>query len=429
MAITGRTVIATLLGVVLVVLRPQASSVGLWLLAVAAAVAIDLALAPSPRRLSITRQQPVPVRVGEPTSASLKVSNTGRRRQRLLLRDAWQPSAGASNNRFHFRLPAHESVKLTTPLTPTRRGDRYADRVTVRSYGPLGLAARQTGFDCPGSVRSLPAFRSRKHLPSRLAKLQQLDGRAPVRLRGQGTEFDSLRDYVQGDDVRSIDWRATARRRALVVRTWRPERDRRIVVVVDSSRVSAGRIDDAPRLDAFLDAAQFLAAIAERAGDRVGLVAGDRQVRVSLPALRTEVLARFTNALADVQPELVEANWSNLATAVAKLGRRHSLIVLLTALEPAMIEESLAPALDAFVGRGRVVLASVNDPELAAVAQRRATPEQVYQAASAEQTWLERQRVSDVLAALGVHVLEAPPAELPVALADYYLALKSKGML
>ena len=131
-------------------------------------------------------------------------------------------------------------------------------------------------------MRSLPPFESRKHLPSRLARLRDLDGRAAVRVRGQGTEFDSLREYVRGDDVRSIDWRASARNRNVVVRTWQPERDRRVVLVLDTSRTSAGRVGDVPRLDSAMDAALLLAALAARAGDRIDFVAGDRRVRSRL---------------------------------------------------------------------------------------------------------------------------------------------------
>ena len=110
----------------------------------------------------------------------------------------------------------------------------------------------------PGLVRVLPAFPSIRHLPSRLARLRELDGRAAVRVRGQGTEFDSLREYVLGDDVRSVDWRASARSRSVVVRTWQPERDRRVVLVLDTGRTSAGRVDDVPRLDSAMDAALLL---------------------------------------------------------------------------------------------------------------------------------------------------------------------------
>ena len=98
-------------------------------------------------------------------------------------------------------------------------------------------------------------------------------------VRGQGTEFDSLREYVVGDDVRSIDWRASARAADVMVRTWRPERDRRVLLVLDCGRTAAGRVGDAPRLDAAMDAALLLAALAARAGDRVDLLAYDRAVR------------------------------------------------------------------------------------------------------------------------------------------------------
>ena len=107
--------------------------------------------------------------------------------------------------------------------------------------GPPGLAPRAV---VGAGAAAVPV--SRKHLPARLARLRELDGQHPALVRGQGTEFDSLREYVVGDDVRSIDWRATARRHDVVVRTWRPERDRRVLIVLDTGRTSAGRVGDAP---------------------------------------------------------------------------------------------------------------------------------------------------------------------------------------
>ena len=126
--------------------------------------------------------------------------------------------------------------------------------------GPLGIAGRQASLSVPASVRVLPAFRSRHHLHSRLARLREMDGRSAVMVRGEGTEFDSLREYVVGDDVRSIDWRSTARRGEVLVRTWRPERDRRVLIIIDSGRLSAARLGDAPRLDAQIEATLLLAA-------------------------------------------------------------------------------------------------------------------------------------------------------------------------
>ncbi len=312
---------------------------------------------------------------------------------------------------------------------PTRRGDRPADRVTVRLAGPLGLAARQRSVEVPGRVRVLHAFPSRKHLPSRLAVLRELDGRAAVRTRGQGTEFDSLRDYVEGDDVRSIDWRATARRRNLVVRTWQPEQHRRIVLVIDTGRTSAGRVGDAPRLDAAMDAALLLTALAGHARDRVLVVAGDRRVRARVTgADRAALLHDVISTLAPVDPQLVETDWGVLAAEVTRSTHR-SLVVLLTPLEPAAIEEGLLPVLPALVTHHRVVVASVSDPALDAMRGARDGSAQVWGAAAAERTLALRGAAAEALGRLGVDVLDAPPDELPVRLADHYLALKRQGLL
>ena len=163
----------------------------------------------------------------------------------------------------------------------------------------------------------LPPFNSRRHLPSRLARLRELDGRTSVMVRGQGTEFDSLREYVRGDDVRSIDWRATAATRPagggmkLVVRTWRPERDRRVVIVVDAGRTAAARIADEPRIDTAFESSLLLAALASRAGDRVDLLIYDRRVRGRVQgATGADLLARMVDTMAPVEPELIESDWS-----------------------------------------------------------------------------------------------------------------------
>jgi uncharacterized protein (DUF58 family) len=370
------------------------------------------------------------VRLGDATTTTLLVDNPGRRRFRGMLRDAWQPSAGATGNRHPLDLPPGERRAVSTRLLPVRRGDRLADRVTVRRLGPLRLAGRQHSSLVPGHVRALPPFESRKHLPSRLARLRQLDGRSAVRIRGQGTEFDSLRDYVDGDDVRSIDWRATARRRATVVRTWQPEKDRHIILVLDTSRTSAGRVADTPRLDAAMDAALLLAALGSRAGDRIDLVAGDRRVhRKVVGASRTTLLGDLVQAMAPLEPALLEADWNLLTAEVARVSRQRGLVVLLTPLEPSAIEESLLPPLAVLAQRHRVVLASVSDPALGAMLDRQGDVREVYDSAAAARTIALRQRTAAALGRIGVDVIDADPEHLPVALADHYLSLKSRGLL
>lgn len=430
MVITGRTPLFMLVGLVPIVLRPALSTFWCWLLVVVLLVALDWWLAAKPVALDIARVPLGPVRLGARTSTSLVVANAGTRPLSGVLRDAWQPSAGTTGNRHRLSLTSGDRVVVESPLQPRRRGDLRAQGVTIRLLGPLGLAARQATREVPGVIRALPPFDSRKHLPSRLARLREIDGRAAVRVRGAGTEFDSLREYVRGDDVRSIDWRATSRTRNVVVRTWQPERDRRVVLVLDTSRTSAGRINDVPRLDSAMDAALLLAALAGRAGDRVDFIAGDRRVRSRLRFAGTrEVTARLSDAMADLEPIIAEADWSALAGAVAGLGRQRALVVLLTPLEPSAVEETLLPVLPALTRHHRVVLASVRDPELSRLTTARATVDEVYDAAAAHQVLTRRQHTADVLRALGVEVIDADADSLPPALADHYLMLKAKALL
>ena len=429
MSVTGRLPLLVLLGLLPVVLRPQASTVWAWALLVLVAVALDLLTAAPPTAVTVDRSATDSTRHGDTTSTVLTVRNASRRRADLLVRDAWQPSAGAHVDRHRARLAPGAATRLTTVLQPERRGVLRSLGVTVRSVGPLGLAARQSTRHVPGEFRALPRFDSRKHLPSRLARLRELDGRAAVRLRGQGTEFDSLRDYVRGDDVRSIDWRASSRSRNVVVRTWQPERDRRVVIVVDASRTSAARVGDVPRLDSQLEAAQLLTALASRAGDRIELLAGDRRVRVRLRTSGQAAPREVAQALAMVQPEIVEADWQGLAAAVTSLGRHRALLVLLTPLEPHAVIEGLLPTLATLTRHHRVVLASVRDPQLSEVARRRDDLAGVYAASAAEQVLGRREHTAQVLRRLGVDVIDADPDDLPPALCDHYLLLKARGQL
>jgi len=430
MTLTWRTPALLLLSVAAVVARPQPSTVWTILLATIVLAVADRMLAPKVSSLEITRLGTPATRLGESAETVLVVANTGGRRISGILRDAWQPSAGAAPNRHRLRLPAGERVRLVTPLLPVRRGDLVTDRVTVRVLGPLGLAARQSSVQVPGSVRVTPAFPSRRHLPSRLARLRELDGRAAVRVRGQGTEFDSLREYVRGDDVRSIDWRASARSRNVVVRTWQPERDRRVVIVLDTSRTSAGRIGDVPRLDSAMDAALLLAALAARAGDRVDFLAGDRTVRARVRSgHRGDALSGVQDAMVGLTSALVEADWRRLVGAVDDLGRSRALVVLLTPLEPSAIEHGLLPVIGHLSSRHQVVLASVRDPELARLAADRSDLSATYQAAAAEQTIARRSRTAALLGALSLDVLDESADKLPVVLADHYLSLKARGVL
>lgn len=435
-ALTGRTALLAALGSLPVgILAPSWTGMLAVNAPLSLAILCDYALAAPVRPLQFTRSGDTTVRLGDGAEVQLTVVNPSRRRLRAHLRDAWPPSSwlpgtDQAASRHRLDIPPGERRRVTTFLRPTRRGDRQAERITIRSYGPLGLAARQGSHHAPWKVRVLPPFTSRKHLPSRLARLRELDGRTSVLTRGEGTEFDSLRAYVPGDDTRSIDWRATARQSAVAVRTWRPERDRHILIVLDTGRTSAGRVGDVPRLDASMDAALLLTALATRAGDRVDLLAYDRRVRAQVRGRSAgDILSAMVDALAPLEPELVETDSRGLSAAALTNAPRRSLIVLLTSLDAAPVEEGLLRILPRLTQRHTVLLAAVRDPHVEDMAGARGTVDAIYDAAAGAQAQARRRRTADQLRRHGVVVVDAIPDNLAPALSDAYLALKAAGRL
>ncbi|WP_375493977.1 DUF58 domain-containing protein [uncultured Jatrophihabitans sp.] len=427
MVLSGRFVALAAVGVLFALLSAVALYV--WIAVVAVALLADLAAAARVADLRVERSASAPVRLHERAESELTITNAGRRTARLAVRDAWVPSAGALRAASTLRVPPGERRRRTTTLVPTRRGERRNVLVALRSWGPLGLAARQRQLDVPGAVKVLPAFGSRRFLPEKLSRLRQIDGAVLVRQRGQGSEFDSLRTYVIGDDVRSIDWRATARSRDLVVRTWRPERDRHIVLAVDTGRASAARVGDEPRLDAALDACLLLGAVASRAGDRVALVAADVEVRARLGLTGgRDVLPRLVGALTPLEPELLETDPQLLCTQVLRQVSKRSLVVLFGALDTAA-DTGLLPAARTLVTRHELVVASASDPTLGELAARRDTSADVYVAAAVEVGASRRAQVIAQLSALGAHVVDAPADVLASRVTDVYLDLKAAGRL
>jgi uncharacterized protein (DUF58 family) len=430
MTLTGRAGLVTLSGGLAVLAFRTTAALLVVNALILACVAADLVLAAAIGRLRVSRSGDARIHLGQSGTISVVVANSGRRTARGLVRDGWRPSAGALPGRSRLRVPADGRVTLTTTLTPSRRGDATGGKVTIASLGPLGLAGRQRSLDAPWTVRVLPPFLSRKHLPAKLARLRELDGQHRSLIRGQGSEFDSLRKYVLGDDVRSIDWRSTARHSDVLVRTWRPERDRRIIIVLDTGRTSAARVGGIPRLDASMDAALLLTALATRAGDRVDLLAIDRRVRARVVgAGRLAVLAAFTSAMAVLEADLIESDIGLMASTVLGIARQRCLVVLLTDLSPAAIEQGLLPRVQLLTSRHQLLVAGVADPRVAEMAAGRGDVPAIYDAAAAARSQAGRAHVSALLRRHGVEVVDSPPDSLAPALADAYLNLKAAGRL
>jgi uncharacterized protein (DUF58 family) len=430
MALTGRAAAAAVIGALIVLALRNAAALIVVDAVILAAIAADLLLAAPVRPLRLTRAGDSRIRLGQTAEVALTMDNPSTRSLRGTVRDAWPPSIAARPARVQVSVPPGGRARLATTLSPQRRGDFGAATVTVRSLGPLGFAARQGNHQAHWSVRVLPPFTSRRHLPEKLARLRQLDGQHRSLLRGQGSEFDSLRQYVVGDDVRSIDWRSSARRVDVMVRTWRPERDRRILIVLDTGRTSAGRVAGVPRLDTSMDAALLLAALAARAGDRVEMIAVDRRVRARVIGVgRGDVLPALTSAMAVLDAELIESDAGLMAATVLGIARQRCLVVLLTDLNAAAIEEGLLPRIPALAARHQLLVAAVADPRLDEMAASRGDAAAVYSAAAGERARAERAHISARLRRRGVEVVDAAPDRLPAALADAYLNLKAAGRL
>jgi uncharacterized protein (DUF58 family) len=443
---------------------PVALGIDPWLVAggvfaaVTMLVLIDLNLVARPKGIQVSHTGDKTVRLGQTATVELVLHNTTALTARLLVRDAWVPSAGSGQDTVHITVESGRAIALTNTLTPTRRGDRPAVHVTVRSFGPLGLAFRQATHRPEWTLRVLPRFDSRKHLPEKLAKLRVVEGAIAIRGRGQGTEFDTLREYVPGDDVRSIDWRATARRGDVMLRTWRPERSRRVVCVLDTGRTSAvrtltSRADiaerseatawsaapgeapsesaDVPRLDAAMDAALLLAAVAQEAGDQVDLIAADSRIRASVSGVHgRSLLPRLVNVLAPLHPALVETDFEVIASEILHRERKRCLVVIFTALEPGALGEGLLPVLPKLVARHQVLVAAVHDPALTELASTPVTDsDAIYDVAAGTRALLERQRIALALSRNGVTVLDCPADTFASQVTDAYLALKAAGRL
>jgi uncharacterized protein (DUF58 family) len=400
--------------------------------ALLAVVAIDVALAVDPRRLDIARELPPVIALGGSGELTWRLRNPTDRSVRVALADELAPSLGASTRRLRGRVPAGAALRTTVGLRPRRRGRFDVGGLVVRVEGPLGIGARQRRLPLPGLLRVHPAFPSRDEAELRITRARILDvGLRSARGRGGGTEFDQLREYGVDDEVRRIDWAATARAGKAMVRTYRAERNQPVLLLLDNGRVMAGQVAEVPRLEHAMDALMCLTTVATRLGDRCGLVAFDRTVRAVLPARAgRDQLGRMAEAMFDLEPELAESDYRSAFTHALARFRRRSLIVLFTDLVEQAVGESLLPALPLLVRHHIVIVATVRDPDVVRWATAPpADASEAYRATAAALALAERERATARLRGLGAIVVDEPPGRLAPRLADTYLELKARGGL
>jgi uncharacterized protein (DUF58 family) len=323
------------------------------------------------------------------------------------------------------------------------------ERVTVRVAGPWGLAARQRWLPLRHVLTVYPPFHSRTQTELRLRRARQLQlGERAVRIRGGGLDFDTLREYTVDDELRRIDWAATARSPQTIVRTYQAERNQTELLLVDCGRTMAALVGALPfaghtmvpaggagggltRLEHAIDGAQAVTRLATGLGDRVGMIAfADRVLTTLPPRNQTDQLRRLTVELATIEPRLVESDYRGaFAGALSRFPRR-SLLIVLTELANEAATQTLLPALGLLRRRHLVVVAAVRDPVVEAWrTEPTRTVHQIYRRAAAIRTLDERAAITARLRAAGATVLDSVPGQLAAALSDAYLDTKAAGRL
>lgn len=329
-------------------------------------------------------------------------------------------------------VPPNSEAAVETLALPVERG---SDRFT-RLYGwfetSLGLVRKRFEIDAPEEIRVYPDLSAverygQLHVRNRLIEA----GLRRMRMRGQGTEFESLREYADGDSFRSIDWKATARRGKVMIAQREVERSQDVMVMLDCGRLMTARIGEARKLDYAITAALSLASIASLASDRIGVIAFAREILLARAPRSTVSSTRaLANALCDVEPRFEESDYARAFGYARSHLHRRSLIVLFTDVIDPVAQGMVLAELATLRKRHVVLCVFMND---AAVAQTlAATPrtlDDAYRLDVALGLDQERRAAAKTLERSGIIVLDAPAAKLSVAAIDEYLRIKSRAMI
>jgi uncharacterized protein (DUF58 family) len=388
----------------------------LALVALAAAVAVDLRAVREPP--AVRRELPRAAARGVPTAVSLTQSLVLPGSVRL--RQPVPPDVEL--------VPSEADERLEATLVARRRGRHVVPQAVARRTGPLGLGRRDFSLleqtelhvypDLPAANRIVEAVRRGRF---------REEGRRMRGRLGLGTEFESIRDYQPDDDIRQVNWAATARLGKPMSNQYRIEQDREIVCALDAGRLMGAPLAGGTRLDVAVDAVAAVAAVADELGDRCGLIAFDaelrRHVRPSRRAARDVVAALF-----DLEPTTLESDYA-LAFHRVTGSKRAFVLVLTDLLEPAAAQP-LVDAVPLLARRHHVVVAGATDPDLGAFAE--AEPDDafdVYRAVAAVEVLDARRRAVEALRGAGADVVEAPPERLGAACVHAYLRAKARARL
>ena len=317
-------------------------------------------------------------------------------------------------------------------MVPHRRGREAAGSFVIDSVGPLGLGVRRGWIDLPWSIVVYPPLVSMRLRASVAQSLRRRElGRRPERQLGEGRLFESLREWVPGDDPRHIDWKATARRRKMITRQYEAERRQHVLLVMDLGRLLTAEVAGVARLDYAVQAALELAYAAAQHDDNVGVMAFADGVRHFVPPDRGYAgLKRVLDVLAVIQPTLVEPDYPGAFRYLAVRNRKRALTVLFTDVIDRFASEALVANAATLRPRHVPLAVTLRNPELDALASARAASVgDAYRKAAAEELLRARDEALGFMRRSGVMVLDVAPERAAQAVVQRYLELKRRGRM
>ena len=403
------------------------------LLAILVAKVVDSAMLPQASDVDVQRTLDASVGVGEVAVGSYEVTSRWRRPLLVTLYDALPARSLAGTMPYGERMLAPMGVdRIPIEVTGTARGLASLGDIAIRVRTPLGLSSRTFRYPQTDEILVAPSLAGVKRfrwlaVHHRLATAGVRD----VRRRGEGRSFARLRDYVVGDDPRHIDWKATARRGHAITREFTTEQSQTVFVLVDAGRSMTQLAGRFPRFEYALSTTLLLADVAITAGDRVGALVFDDQLRALVPAQRgSSALHALRTALVPVQASLVEPDYAAAFRTLAQRQRKRALIVLVTDV----IDARAARLLLAHLTRGAsrhlaLVVALRNESLVAAATPAGVRSSDLYTSAAAEELITERLTALQRMRDAGIVVLDVAPDAMAAAVVNQYLELKSRGAL
>lgn len=372
----------------------------------------------------VERRLPERFFTGRAAAIVLAVRNGGDTAIEVDLSEDLPPALGPTPADF-VALPvdAESTTTIRYELTPCRHGDARLGPLVALERSPLGFFRRRSSH---GEGATVPVYPD----VARYLRPEALDpklvyaaiGVRPERRRGDGTEFESLRDWVPGDDPRRLAWAASARRGRPVVRLTQHEEHRTVVVAVDTSRLMAARVGERRKLDFAIDAALALAYGVLVSGDRLGMTTFDDDVRgLVAPRAHKRELGRFVDFLRGAEARLVEASYIALTAALAARQRQRALVVLLTDFVDVDGPSFTAP-IAALARRHRVLLVAVRD-RIYRQLEEGGGPRTLYRHLVLDDLLRSREEALLTVRRAGVQTVDLPPEQITAAVLNRYLSL------